>query len=324
MVICWGTVWFFQGQGTANSKGVSPYQPYIKKIEAQLKTKRKDPRLLTILGRLYQKDGQPQRAKVLFLRALRYRPSYHHAQIGLARLALQKRQWRRAQRLLRGVLRRHPRLAAAWSVQAEILRAQAQNARPKQQKRLLQRSLQAYEKAIRLAPKHARYAYSYALLRLGLHQLPEAQVGFLRAVSLQPSHPCYQLGLATTERMMLRHTKQLYQRLWRWYPQCPHRLLRRIARPIWVTSVLEEAQLLRKKKQGSQAHQLLREVLRLEPKATRGYMFLAMTLYQDRQCAQARKVLHQLLSIQPNYRPAQRLLKRSDLGHCSPPRPTKR
>ncbi|MCK6510659.1 tetratricopeptide repeat protein [Myxococcota bacterium] len=294
----------------------TPYHRYIEQIEKKLKTSPNDPRLLTILGRLYEKAGEAKQAKQLFQRALRANRRYSHAKLGLARLALSQQRLLEADRLLRAVLRRDPRHAPAWSLYAESLRLQARVVPPSQQKRLLERSLQAHQKAIRLAPQKAPMAYRYAVLLLGMNKIPDAHVAFLRTVALDPQHPCYQLGLATVERMMTPHTKQLYQRLSRWYPLCPHPLLRQAAQPVLETSVFEQAQILRKKKRNKQGEQILRELIRLEPKTLRGYMFLAMTLLQDQQCTQAQAVLRALLQHHPNHAPAQKLLKRPKTHPC--------
>ncbi len=294
----------------------SPYDRYIEQIEKKLQRAPNDPRLLTILGRLYEKAGSVQRAKQLFQRALRANKQYSHAKLGLVRLALGAKRLHEANRLLRTVLQREPRHAPAWSLQAEYLRLRAREARPHKQQALLQRSLHAHQKAMNLAPRKALFAYRYAMLLLGMNKIPDAHIVFLRTVALDPQHPCYQLGLVTAERIMTPHTKQLYQRLLRWYPLCPHPLLRRASLPVLETSTLEEAQALRKKKRNKHGEQLLRELIRLEPRTIRGYMFLAMTLFQDRQCPQAQDVLRTLLRYHPKYAPAQKLLRRKKTHPC--------
>jgi cytochrome c-type biogenesis protein CcmH/NrfG len=301
------------------AKADALYTPYIQRIEQQLQKKPRDARLLTVLGRLYAKVGRSQDAEAAYQRALKAKPHYSHALLGLARLALQKKQIKQAALLARQVLRRVPRHASAWAILAETERLKSLQSDGKKKKKAIQRGLAAWEKAVRYAPRAPQHHFHYALVLLGLGKIPDAHLRFLQASTLRPEHPCYALGVALSKRMMLGQTKQLYPPLLRWYPQCSHPLLRSAARPVLVTSMLEEAQRFHQQNQWLQALSQTRALIRLEPLAYRGYMFLAMLLLERKQCQEATEVLRKLLTLQPAYLPAQRLLLRIP-SHCLPPK----
>lgn len=297
----------------------SPYARYIKTIKKRLRQKPRSARLHTILGRLYQKAGQPKLAGQSYRQALRFRPGFSHARVGLARLALQRGQLAKARRLLRRVLRRHKEHAPALTTQSEYWRKRAQRAKtPTQQKRYFMRAIRTQQRAVIAKPKVHRYRYRLGILYLAAHQYAMAHVQFATALGQLSFHPCYNLGLSTAEALMKRARASQYKDLKKGVLGCRHPLLLKMGQSMLVMAGMKRAQQEINKKRPNKAVALMREVTQLAPQQAEGYTFLAMLQYQNQQCQAARRTLKRLLQRQPGHGGAKKLLRHSKALRCGP------
>ena len=296
----------------------SRYDRYIKKISQTLKRKPKSPRLHTILGRLYVRAGQPDKALHHYKQALRYDRHFTHAQVGIAHIYMTQKKRQRAYTLLQRVLKRTPKHAPALAELSEYYRDLAGSSKGATQQKHLKRSINLLKKALKHSPKSHAYRYRLGLLYLASQQLAQARVAFIGAVAQRSFHPCYQLGLTLSETLLQQknsHTQ--YNKLLRWRPQCGHPLLERIARRLLVALGVEIAQKLQEKGSVKEAISFFQGVNKQVPHSRQGMMFLAFLYYQHNDCQKVKQTLTQLVRRYPKHAPAKKLLADKKFMRCT-------
>lgn len=318
MVLLGGTAMAGPSKPT-KAKRVSPYQTYIKRIKKQLKRKPNNVRLLTILGRLHQKSGSMVQAEQAYRKALRIKPHFSHALVGLAHVALYDKKLKQAETLLKRVLKRHPKHARAWAEHSELWRLRAAAIRtPRAQQRALKRSIDSLKRAIIARPKTPQYRYRLGILYIAMRQYMLAHVQFTAAHTQRSFHPCYRLGLGITEAMIMRGKAKLYNELHSGMRLCGHPFLRKMGGPLLVATTIQRIQQQPPTQKKGQAIKQIKAMLRLVPESSKGHFFLALLYYQNNQCEASRRVLKQLLKRQPNHVGAKKLLKHSKALRCGP------
>lgn len=293
-----------------------PYYPYIQRIRQQLRHTPRSARLHTVLGRLYQRANAWSSAEASYRKALSLQKNYSHALVGLAQVKQHQGQTKTSRKLLEKVLRRQPRHGPALAARSEWFRYKAQKApTQKQRKRWLKRAVRDLQRAVRVRPKAHAYRYRLGVLRLALQHHVQAHRQFAAAVALRKVHPCYHLGLAMTEAMLLRKASS-YKRMKRWLPRCGHPLMGQMAQRAWMAHQIQRAQKQAARGDKSDAIQRLRNALKLAPDAPSGYLYLTLVLSQAQRCREARATLRQLLQRFPKHAQARALLRHPKALRC--------
>ncbi|MEM1009562.1 MAG: tetratricopeptide repeat protein [Myxococcota bacterium] len=290
----------------------------MRRIQSQLRQKPNSARLYTILGRLYQKQHAYTKAKRAYRKALQLKPRYVHAQVGWLQLHLLflGQSKAKSEAALQRLLRRHPRVASVWFLNAAYARRKAQNIRGAARKRQLRKAVVGFQKAIDLAPRNSQYRYTFALLLLSLEMGPPAYMHLRKAIQLSKGHPCYALGALVSMQMIGKSDPQARTLFARRLKQCPHRLTQTLAEPFYIRLVLEHVQAL-SHKQRKQAYRTLQAARIQFPENEKAAVFHAMMHYQDRQCDRGDQLLRKLLHRHPEYKTARTLLQRSRNSSCS-------
>lgn len=319
--LCSGLLAFFLCIGLAHqavsASASSPYQPYIQRIQKRLKKRPNDPRLHTILGRLYQKSRERSLAERAYRRALHLKPKYLHAELGLAKLHLDRRQWAPAQVILLRLRRRRPKHAPVHVALSDLYRLRSRRATRKAQRlRLFRLSLKHADQAIQLQPKNPSFQYRAGILRLAYRKPVKAHLHFATATSLRPYHPCYRLGLHISQSFILADKAKQQKALRVWIPRCQHPLLQRMGVRTSTGLAIQIAQHAQSINQPKRALKILRRALRRDPSNRSGQLFLLMLLYQQNRCTEARQVLQKLRRAPQHRTMAEGFLKNPKFRSC--------
>jgi len=299
-----GGLFFLLWCGFGSAAGAEPplYEGYVKTIQEKLSVSPKDPRLLTILGRLYLRLSQEKEAEAAFLRALAIRPTYGHALVGMSHLAMRRGELAKARLLLTGVLRRERRHPPALAAMSEYYRKMAvQTHTPAKERALYQEGLRWILRALKEEPKAHAWHLQAGLFYLGDQRTAEAHLHFTKAVVLLPIQPCYHLALAISESLLLPSDPGRLSILQKRLTSCTKRpVLQKIAQTTWAKLSLQQAHeaLLHRKK--PLAKQILSTLLLHLPDVWQARLFLASLLLQEKRCKEARDLVNPALQAYPS------------------------
>lgn len=286
-------------------------------IQKKIEQNPKNPRYHTILGRLYQRSGQQEKAHRSYQTALRLSPKNIHAELGLVHILLRRKQLQQAKKKLKRLSKKHPKHAPLLAAYSEYYRLKAmKQIHKKQQLKWLNLSLQQLRKALKYQPKTHLYHYRLALLLLGIQKYTEAHFHFVAATVILPIQPCYRLGLALSESFLLKQPKKSYLKLRKSQTACFHPLLNRMTDQVTKVLSIEIAQLLQKQGKTKQAISFLKKSLRTSPKTIPGHLYLVLLLFQNNQCLKAKQILTKQRSFHPQDSTIKKMLLDTNFQKC--------
>jgi putative PEP-CTERM system TPR-repeat lipoprotein len=232
--------------------------------------------VLTLRGNASLALGKAEDAKDFFEQALKDKPDFPGALIGLARYSLMQRDIESAMRLTEQAVTSHPDNSDAWFFKGDLLRAQGK----------IDLAKPAYDQVIKLKPDHVAAYINRASMAIGTRNFDAARADLETARRLAPGNLLVIYTQALLDFTEGKHAVAL---------EAVQRVLS--AAPNHMPSVLLAGAAQFSLGSLMQAEQHVRRYLRADPNNLYATKLMASILLRNRQATQAIEILTPVLNV---------------------------